>query len=105
MAACLLEDPSIIPVVVSAENIDHLKRLGVLDCLVGKWPIGNTSIEEVIESLLRTAENPETVARMIYRYPYHPESGEQVRAELISFTLHAAANQAKCVDILKQFCA
>ena len=69
MAACLLEDPSIIPVVVSAENIDHLKRLGVLDCLVGKWPIGNTSIEEVIESLLRTAENPETVARMIYRYP------------------------------------
>ena len=45
MKVCL-DDPSVMPVVVSIENIDHLRKLGVLDRLVSKWPIGNTGIEE-----------------------------------------------------------
>lgn len=104
MRVCL-DDPSVIPVVVSIENIGHLRKLGVLDRLISKWPLGNTGIEEVIESLVRTVENPHTIAHMVYRYPYHPESGDQVRAELISFTVHSAVHQTQCVDILKQFCS
>ena len=102
---CLLDDPSVMPVVVSIENIDHLRKLGVLNRLVGKWPIGNTGIEEVVESLMRTVEDPHTVVRMTYQYPYHPESGDQVRAELVSFTVHCAVHQTQYVDILKQFCS
>lgn len=104
MRVCL-DDPSVIPVIVSIENIDHLRKLGVLDCLVGKWPISNQSIEEVVESLKRTVEDPHTVVRMTYQYPYHPESGAEVRAELVSFTVHSAVHQTQYVDILKQFCS
>lgn len=105
MKDCILEDPLQVSTVLTVDNIPRLKQLGVFDRLIGKWPIGNTSIEEVTKSVTRAVEDPQSIVRMTYKYSHdHPDSDGQVSADLISFTIHSSANQAKCVDILKQFC-
>lgn len=91
-------------VTVTTGNIDRLRVLGVLDILVGKWPIGNTSIDEVVNRLRGLLKDPHVVMYMTYRYPHGDgESHDTVRAELAMFTLHLSWDQNKYIDIMELF--
>ncbi len=97
-------DPPLITLALSDESIRRLQRLRVFECLVGKWPAGNQSLEEVVESLHLLVHDPEIVVRMAYRYPPdNPDASDLGWVELLLFTIHSAVDDTKYVDVLKQF--
>lgn len=94
-----------ISLVVSEDLIPDLLRRGTLNGLVGRWPTGNKSIDEVEKSLKKLSNDQCLVLRMSYRYPQRDgESHTHIYAELISFTVHQSLCETNFVDILKVFC-
>lgn len=97
-------NPALIPIAVRPEDVVRLQRLGILDCLVGKWPEGNQSLEEVTMALISLAADSSIIVRIMYHYPNAVDSGGAVHAELCSFTVCPKREQnSRFVDIMKVY--